>query len=653
MTPVVANPVDAATLADELARFRVVDSSRLTELLAEFTGSDAASLAEFLVQRGALNAFQAERSLAGGARWLNLGSYKLTGETNQGTFGPVYRAVHRDQPGIEFRLRMFPLRSLWRARQAKQIARTLAAPPHPSIVPLVDADSANGLHYLVWPHSDGTTLAGRVSPNQPLPVNETVGLLIHLSNALHACHLLGVAHGTITPQAIILGSDGLPLLLEHGAGAILAENLAAGESLLDTLSATVAMENVLEFAAPEFIASPGPPTPSADQYALGAVAYFALTGHSPYPAETRTDQLTAKLTRSPTPLAEVNSAVPTILAAIIDRMLSPVPGERYPNLAEVRNQLTILDGWPTPPVSPGPTSVDTVLMPPRPARRGRPEEPKSSEVQPPSRSGDEKPKSSDETPGQAACGTKTDRPLPPPMPTPITAPAKSPSPPRPVSPKLEDPAMAKLAQPEPVGSGNVPKPPKRDPRKGIGSPIHYHTETPPDPSSGLMPGLPEASLDPGEPPLTDSVLWKKFKRSILFWKGTQDVVQVSVFGPPTLTSGQPAKVSVYLHTPEASDSVNTLCRAFHHDAVMIGTGYLNREVTREEELGVHFTVANAGVAKSLQTFLWRGQPHRMVFDLHVPWESPGGPAPGVVSVGVNNVRIGKVEFRLLLSSRKS
>jgi hypothetical protein len=51
-------------------------------------------------------------------------------------------------------------------------------------------------------------------------------------------------------------------------------------------------------------------------------------------------------------------------------------------------------------------------------------------------------------------------------------------------------------------------------------------------------------------------------------------------------------------------------------------------------------------------FVWRGQPHRLVFDLHVPWESPGGPAPGLISVGVDDVRIGKVEFRLQLLPRK-
>jgi hypothetical protein len=41
-----------------------------------------------------------------------------------------------------------------------------------------------------------------------------------------------------------------------------------------------------------------------------------------------------------------------------------------------------------------------------------------------------------------------------------------------------------------------------------------------------------------------------------------------------------------------------------------------------------------------------------VFDLHVPWESPGGQAPGLVSVGRENVRIGKAEFRLHIQPRK-
>jgi hypothetical protein len=128
---------------------------------------------------------------------------------------------------------------------------------------------------------------------------------------------------------------------------------------------------------------------------------------------------------------------------------------------------------------------------------------------------------------------------------------------------------------------------------------------------------------------------------------------VSVFGPPAVAPGQAVKLTVYLHPPAAAASVRTLSRAFHRDAELIGTGHLAREVARTSELVVHLSVANAGVAKSQLAFEWRGQPHRLGFELHVPWESPEGTAPGLVSVGLNNVRVGKIEFGLHVLPRKA
>ena len=93
-----ANTVDAAALADELARCRVVDAARLTGALAEFTGGRPADLADFLVRRGILTVFQAERALAGDAQMLALGPYRLIGGPERGTFGPLYTATHTSKP---------------------------------------------------------------------------------------------------------------------------------------------------------------------------------------------------------------------------------------------------------------------------------------------------------------------------------------------------------------------------------------------------------------------------------------------------------------------------------------------------------------------------------------------------------------------------
>src|SRR4029079_14139300 len=127
--------------------------------------------------------------------------------------------------------------------------------------------------------------------------------------------------------------------------------------------------------------------------------------------------------------------------------------------------------------------------------------------------------------------------------------------------------------------------------------------------------------------------------NLLFWQAATDVVQVSVFGPAAATPRHDVRLTVFLRTRDAVDNVRTLSRAFHHDAELIGTGLISREVPRPTELGVHVSVANAGVAKALLNCHWRGQPRRLDFDLHVPWESPEGDSPGLVSVGLDKLRV--------------
>jgi serine/threonine kinase PknH len=713
-----ANTVDAAALADELARFRVIDPKRLTDLLSDFSGGGPVALAEYLVHRGVLTTFQADRALAGESRAIVLGPYRLTDLAGVGAFGPVFAASRRDKPG-EFRLRVFPLRSLWKAREAKQVARTLAIVQHPAVIALLDADSANGFHYLVWPHVEGEPLTERVELSGPLTPRETIGLLAHLADALHACHVRKIVHGALTPRSIVLDRNGLPRLLELGAGAILAANLADEESLLDTLSGSIAATEILKFAAPEFVADPSG-TPATDQYALGAIGYFALTGEPPFATASLTDWLAAKVTDKPYPLSDVNAAIPTDLAGIIDRMLRPNPEDRFSGLDEVQDQLAGIAGgaglvaepsptvdatspeclplfahrdpsrsggsvsWSTPPsgIADLPTrdesdaSITFELPPPIPesappikCRTDKAILPDEVVAVPSSRSLDTpslgvhetEPTRYQEYPGNTREAGFLQRELEVPI---NSSPlhdesqidATSPSSPAArMSPaQSEDLHMSKPVWPDPfAGSNGSTMPPKTrtpvDPRKGAYTPVHYHTETV-DEEAGLSdPGQTATSDDR---PVTDSVLWKKVKRNLLFWQKPMDVLRVSVFGPASIAPGQSAKVSVFLHTPEATDSVRTLSRAFHHDSELIGSGYVAQEVTRETALGVHLSVANAGVSKSLLTLIWRGQPHRLVFDLHVPWESPSGPAPGLVSVGRDNVRIGKIEFRLTLLPRK-
>src|SRR5207302_10063424 len=126
-------------------------------------------------------------------------------------FGPIFRAAKGKQ---EFVLRVLPLRSLWQAKQAKQLVRTMAAlADHPTVVPLVDADSANGYHYLVWPLTDRELLGDRVPPGVPPAPMATAALLIQLATALAECHARQIVHGLLTPHTIALDEKGRPHVL--------------------------------------------------------------------------------------------------------------------------------------------------------------------------------------------------------------------------------------------------------------------------------------------------------------------------------------------------------------------------------------------------------------------------------------------------------
>lgn len=705
MTPPNSAIPTAAVLVDDLARYRILPVERVENLLAEFSGGGADALAEFLVRRGAITDFQASRALAGQARALALGPYVLTGVHGRGSLGPVFRGIHRTTREV-FAVRVLPLRSLWAARQAKQLAKDLEVlAAHPGVVPLSDADSAHGFHYLVWPLVEADRLGDRVRAAGPLAPPAAARVLAHLADALAACHTRQVVHGMITPLAVALGADDHPKLLDVGAGALLARSIAADEPLFDTLSAAVAVDNELDYAAPEVIADPTRISAGGDLFSFGAVGYFALTGRPPFAEGYVTDRLLAKQIAPPRPVREVNPAVLPELAGIVERLLCLNPAGRQLTADEVRDQLSAVADRldPTRPVLVrGARLVDAIPADPPPAssapaggrgsgatRRWSDDRPtarriperddtdasvrfdlpaptaddtQGTEVGLPIEPVDTPSRAEHETvipsPNPAAAVRRPVRFAPPSPPSPVSSPPAE-LPPTGSAPDLspafsDGPTMAKprLLSAIPVGSGAIPILPlaAADPRLSIPKPVQWHITPPAGTPDARTADLPVAELDA---PPSKSVLWRRMRQSLLFWQAPTDPVQVSVFGPTATAPGQSTKLTVFLHTPDALENVRTLSRAFHHDSEPIGTGYVTREVARESSLAVHLALTNAGVSKSLVEFVWHGQPHRMTFDLHVPWESPSGPAPGLVSVGVGNVRIGKIGFQVNVLPRKA
>jgi serine/threonine protein kinase len=577
------------------ARLLTEDQAALahSEIQSAAAGECGKSFTDFLVAAGLLTKFQAERVRLGDVAKLALGPYLLLEPVGTGSLGVVYRAIHRDTRK-RYAVKVLPLRSLWNVLQAKKRLEEFAAlPPHPALVPFVDIDTANGSHYLVWPFVEGGTFETLVRRSGPLDPGTAADYMAEVADALAVCHAHGMPHGLLKPSNLMLDPDRRPRVLDFGMGAILAENLADQESLLDTISTANTTRGSLECSAPETTANPTLRTPAADAYAFGCILYYVLTGVYPFPDATAVFQIIAHQTEEPVPAHVRNPNIPEPLARLVEHLMKKNPAERPQSLEPVRDTLrAVADLAGTPP--------PVAVLPPLPAPRDA--SPESVNFNIP------------ESDGSSL--------IQPPVPQPIVL-------------------QARL-------SGSVGGAPKRSKRG-----TKFNLELPPVPVDWSEPGGVEESVFSDVPPPPNPFMARFWKvvRFLFGWVAPRDVVQLSVFGPPGLAPGQTARLLVYAHPPTVFSNVRTMSKAFLQDNVLLATGYSTQLVPRGRALALHLAVSNAGVAKPLFSFRWEGQTRPTTFDVFVPWESPAGKAAALVSAGVDNVEAARIPFEAVILPR--
>jgi len=616
--PATPAPGTADWLVQELTSARVAEAVQLRPYVQEFRasggGAVAPALAEFLVRTGLLTPFQADRALTGQAGKLVLGPYLLSEILGTGNLGTVFQAVGRSDR-LRYAVKVLPLRSLWNVHLAKNQVRVFAElPPHPAVVPFVDVGTAGGSHYLAWQFAEGVTLAATVARSGRLAVGEAVRVLTHVADCLALCHAHGIVHGLLKPSNVLLGADGQPRILDLGVGAILSENIADDESMLDTISTANAALGMLDCCAPETLTDPTRRTPAGDVYSLGCVGYYLLTGALPFPGGTAVEKVIAHQTAEPTPPDRLNPELPGWLGDLIRAMMRKDPAARPGGMADVLAALKAGAGA-------------------LPVAGGRPRP----------------------VPSPATSQT--------PM---LTAPDPRPDPPRPVKPKslidfdlpdeqvtdpgfvLDDAPSGTTGEPTDYNLA-LPDPPPRVPGPPRPVPGPFRPAGSPGPAAPAV--SPPVVIPP--PPRASTSLLRRLKKKVMFWLPPTDVVQLSVFGPPSVAPGANILLQVFAHTPGAFESVRTLSRAFHQDGELLAAGFVTLEVVRGGELGLHLAVANARVGRSLHQLNWLGQPQPRSFEVHVPWESPVGQTVGILSAGLDGLLAGRVEFRILILPRRA
>jgi serine/threonine protein kinase len=355
----------------ELRRSNLIDRGQLDQLVGDFLKrnprADPPALAQHLIAQNALSPFQAERVLANKAQGLVLGPYILTDSLGSGSMGTVYRATSKND-NKQYAVKVLPRRSMWNVRMARRQVRAFGLFSHPAVVPFVDVGTSGGTHYLVWPLIQGESLESVVQRLGRLTPEQTAQVGVQLASGLVACHEQSLFHGLLKPSNVMVGPDFRVAILDFGIGSLLAEN--DGESLVDTMSTANTLTSGLDCSSPESIMEPTNRTAAGDQYSVGAVLYYCLTGRYPFPDGNAVEKMMAHQFKEPTSLKELVPSAPDALIEVIERLMRKKPEDRYAGADEAAERLLPLAGGkpvdgafgdPKPGASPSPRSSSFIM----------------------------------------------------------------------------------------------------------------------------------------------------------------------------------------------------------------------------------------------------------------------------------------------------
>lgn len=320
----------------DLRRSNLIDRGQLDQIVGEFLQknprAEPPALAEFLVEKGILTPFQAERLLQGKTQGFVLGPFTLMDAIGAGSMGTVYKAQNKTD-NQWYAVKVLPRRSMWNVRIARRKVRAFEQCRHPAVVPFVDVGTAGGMHYLAWPLVEGESLDKVVTAQGKIPPSQAASFALQIAEGLDVCHHQGLFHGLLKPSNLMVGTDNKVHILDFGIGCLLAET--EGESLVDTMSTSNSVTSGLDCASPESIMDPTNLTPTGDQYSLGCVLYYMLTGQYPFADGSAAEKMMAHQFKEPQAISELNAEVPDDLVKIIERLMKKAPEQRFSSTGEL------------------------------------------------------------------------------------------------------------------------------------------------------------------------------------------------------------------------------------------------------------------------------------------------------------------------------
>jgi serine/threonine-protein kinase len=216
-------------------------------------------------------------------------------------------------------------------------ARIAARIRHPNVVPTLDVVAKQGELFLVMDYVEGEALSRlqrtSVARGLAMPPRIVVGIIAGVLEGLHAAHEavsesghpMGIVHRDVSPQNILVGTDGVPRLLDFGVAKAINRSHATREG---------AVKGKCAYMSPEQLRG-GAVDGRADLWATGVVLWEMLTGKRLFAGESPIEIAMKVLETDPPRPSASSPGVPAALDDVVMRALRKDGRERFRTAEEM------------------------------------------------------------------------------------------------------------------------------------------------------------------------------------------------------------------------------------------------------------------------------------------------------------------------------
>jgi serine/threonine protein kinase len=271
---------------------------------------------------------------------MQLGQYMLEDKIGEGGMGVVYRASHamlRRPTAIKLLSEAVGPAAARFEREVQITARLT----HPNTIAVFDyGRTPDGVFYYAMEYLEGISLEELVIEHGAQPSRRVAHILLQMCGALHEAHKAGLVHRDIKPANVMLTErGGVPDVVKVLDFGLVMESKDESTEKADGEGEKATIMGTPHYMAPEAIRDPAGIDARADLYAVGATAYFLLTGEHVFDGNSLVEICSQHLHDAPASIIKKKPDVPANLERVVLALLAKKPDDRPKDAATLASMI--------------------------------------------------------------------------------------------------------------------------------------------------------------------------------------------------------------------------------------------------------------------------------------------------------------------------